>query len=220
MKFPNFYFKRRKRPLYLKGKLSSGEKLPVEYERLSYIESTGTQVIDTQVPPPTNEQFKASFDIQFNEVGTRQLMGYAEKGPGYFGVNEKCEFELGAGFVIPNSNGAERSIIIHTFVDLIETCKASITHNGVTLIRESGTSVEFDSMYSIFNILSAANIESYKCHMKLYGAKFYMGDKIIRKFVPCYRKSDNVAGLYDVVNNVFYTNSGTGEFVKGYIQEV
>jgi hypothetical protein len=29
------------------------------------------------------------------------------------------------------------------------------------------------------------------------------------------RKSDNVIGLYDVINGKFYTNSGTGEFIKG-----
>ena len=38
---------------------------------------------------------------------------------------------------------------------------------------------------------------------------------LIRNFIPCYRKSDNEIGLYDIVNNVFYTNQGTGEFLKG-----
>ena len=37
----------------------------------------------------------------------------------------------------------------------------------------------------------------------------------IRNFVPCYRKSDNVIGLYDTVEGVFYTNAGTGSFTKG-----
>ena len=42
----------------------------------------------------------------------------------------------------------------------------------------------------------------------------YSGN-LIRDMYPCYRKSDNVIGMYDVVNAVFYTNSGTGTFVKG-----
>jgi hypothetical protein len=38
---------------------------------------------------------------------------------------------------------------------------------------------------------------------------------LVRNFIPCYRKSDNVIGMYDVINDAFYTNSGTGTFIKG-----
>jgi hypothetical protein len=34
-------------------------------------------------------------------------------------------------------------------------------------------------------------------------------------FVPCYRKSDNVAGIYDLYTSTFYVNNGTGTFVVG-----
>lgn len=33
--------------------------------------------------------------------------------------------------------------------------------------------------------------------------------------IPCYRKSDNVIGMYDSVSRTFYTNAGSGTFVKG-----
>jgi hypothetical protein len=35
------------------------------------------------------------------------------------------------------------------------------------------------------------------------------------ELVPCYRKSDGVIGLYDVVNDVFRTNDGSGSFTAG-----
>ena len=34
-------------------------------------------------------------------------------------------------------------------------------------------------------------------------------------FIPCYRKADNEPGMYDIINDVFYTNSGSGTFVVG-----
>lgn len=37
----------------------------------------------------------------------------------------------------------------------------------------------------------------------------------ILNLIPCYRKSDNVAGMYDIVNDVFYTNAGFGSFIVG-----
>jgi hypothetical protein len=51
---------------------------------------------------------------------------------------------------------------------------------------------------------------------KLYNMRIYSAAGVLlRDFKPCYRKSDNVIGLYDLKNNVFYTNAGTGTFTKG-----
>jgi hypothetical protein len=49
----------------------------------------------------------------------------------------------------------------------------------------------------------------------IYNAKIYNGDVPVAELIPCYRKSDLVAGLYDRVNDVFYTNAGTGAFIVG-----
>ncbi len=53
--------------------------------------------------------------------------------------------------------------------------------------------------------------------MRLYNCKLWDNGTLIRNFIPCYRNSDKEAGLYDLVNNVFYTNQGTGSFIKGNI---
>lgn len=50
---------------------------------------------------------------------------------------------------------------------------------------------------------------------KLYRMKIKDSNVLVRDFIPCYRISDGEVGLYDVVNNIFYTNSGSGTFIKG-----
>ena len=50
---------------------------------------------------------------------------------------------------------------------------------------------------------------------KIYRFKISENTAIIRDFIPCYRKIDNVAGLYDLINNVFYINCGSDNFVVG-----
>jgi len=50
--------------------------------------------------------------------------------------------------------------------------------------------------------------------------KIWDNGVLLRDFVPCERVSDHVLGMYDKVNDVFYTNLGTGEFISGgYITE-
>ena len=51
--------------------------------------------------------------------------------------------------------------------------------------------------------------------VQLYSLKLFDGERKIRDFVPCYQKSDGVIGMYDLVHDVFYTNKGTGNFLKG-----
>ena len=54
-----------------------------------------------------------------------------------------------------------------------------------------------------------------KPKLKIYGCKFYQDGVLIRDFIPCYNKTINKIGLYDLVESKFYTNAGTGEFLKG-----
>lgn len=44
---------------------------------------------------------------------------------------------------------------------------------------------------------------------------FYVDDVLLLDTIPCYRKSDNKIGMYDLVNDTFYTNQGSGTFTKG-----
>lgn len=39
--------------------------------------------------------------------------------------------------------------------------------------------------------------------------------KAVRNFVPCYRLSDGVIGVYEVYTSTFYQNEGTGTLAKG-----
>ena len=47
---------------------------------------------------------------------------------------------------------------------------------------------------------------------KYYYARIYDGNKLIRNYIPCYRKSDNKVGFYDTVNCTFNPSQGDAEF--------
>lgn len=50
---------------------------------------------------------------------------------------------------------------------------------------------------------------------KIYSCKIWDDDGVtlVRDLIPVMRKSDKKIGLYDAVNDTFYTNAGTGEFL-------
>ena len=50
--------------------------------------------------------------------------------------------------------------------------------------------------------------------VRVYSFKVYTGSTLERDFVPCYRIADWVIWMYDLVNDVFYTNSWSWTFTK------
>ena len=61
------------------------------------------------------------------------------------------------------------------------------------------------------------NENTLKSSFKLENFKIYNeNEELVRNFIPCKRIIDNKPGLYDLVNNLFYTNQGTGDdFIAG-----
>ena len=55
-----------------------------------------------------------------------------------------------------------------------------------------------------------------KREYKLYSARISQGFDVVREYIPCYRKSDGVVGLYEKFTGQFLTNDAeTGAFAKG-----
>jgi hypothetical protein len=92
-----------------------------------------------------------------------------------------------------------------------------------TLISPSGSSYgTFTDGTNTINVRQQLATTSWKLfsnnattsfsYQKHYGTKITLNSILVRNYIPCYRKSDNKPGLYDLVNGVFYTNAGTGEF--------
>lgn len=66
-----------------------------------------------------------------------------------------------------------------------------------------------------YNSGSSGDVTS-KREFKLYRARISNDYEVIRDYVPCYRKSDGVVGLYEKVTGQFLTNDAdTGSFAKG-----
>lgn len=80
----------------------------------------------------------------------------------------------------------------------------------------SGTLTEQSIPVSIFgyNSCSTGAVSS-KREFKLYGARCSRGHEVVREYIPCYRKSDGVVGLYEKFTKQFLTSETDATFAKG-----
>lgn len=194
--------------------------LPEEYQKVEYIESTGTQYIITNYVPNYNSK------IYFKFTTTKQLA-------------DEFNCLIGSGLVNATNTNWGYSVILESSTSELKFRSYSNTLNSTgkiinqnethNYILEYGKLTCDDVEYTGNTDLSTGNMsnlyifaryfkESSSAGIskgKLYNFKVEENSVIKMNLIPCYRKEDNVIGMYDLVDNVFYTNSGTGVFEKG-----
>lgn len=74
-----------------------------------------------------------------------------------------------------------------------------------------------DTMYNMYLFAMRSTNTAKLDHLattKIYYCKIWDNDTLVRNFIPCIN-DNNVIGMYDTVNSVFYSPSGTGSFRGG-----
>ena len=191
--------------------------LPLEYQRVEYIESTGTQWIDTGLLFNEDIEYTARFLNLDNEFSERKhIVGTFKSGNRYRlstmdGTGRQCYWWYGDNKSISLS-GIDYTNNITDFVARQDNVK--VYQNG-TKIKDYDLTAEFSQNNETIKLF----FDNASWYGKFIGRFYFFtakeNDTPVRNMIPCYRHSDGVAGMYDTVNGVFYTNQGTGSFVVG-----
>lgn len=186
--------------------------LPEGYLRLEYARSSGTQYIDTEFK--ANQNTRILMDAQSMDDGndTLWMFGCRESG----GSKSKSMVKYGPPVTFHadyNGNSGDNRYSF-TSLSALERLIIDYNKNKITINEESHTfqyaSFQCSMNLFLFNMNDGGN-PAVGCPMRLYSCKIYDNDILIRNFVPCKNESD-VIGLYDLVNDKFYENKGTGSF--------
>lgn len=192
---------------------------PSTYQEVVYLQSTGTQYIKTNLTGKTY-RFRVTAKASFDSVGG---VLYGEVAQPYMVLMAHDSGSMYATLTY-NGDGVGDKLTVGTIYNLDKKCGSdgilTVTNDGNTIATYNASSSGFNNDRTrdpyIFSRNNAGSADV-KIKAKLYWMTIYDTDGTtpLREFVPCYRKSDSVAGLYDLVNNVFYTNAGSGTFVVG-----
>jgi hypothetical protein len=184
-----------------------GNALPDTYQRVEYIQTDGAQMINLGKVGDT----VAAYDIAFIDDSHRQLMGYGGSGTEYWGAYNPSYYEAGGSTGNISITTSQRRTVTWTYN--YRDGMGGLDFDGYHIDSTPSKNVD-DNEYKLFNILDDASAQ-YGCACKLYGLQMWHYGNLVRNLIPCYRKSDNIIGLFDTVGMTFYTNIGTGNFTKG-----
>lgn len=182
------------------------------YVRLSYIESSGTQYIDTGV----DETIYLTVDCKLgNPNPTNSYLYGAQQNSGSWMYNglyantTGIEYNWANVMKLNNPNP--------TSVELFQRLSGStvnITANGQSVQVNIGTTSSGARFY-----IGACNggQRIYPNTMRIYYFKMRNdpSQELVRSYIPAKRRSNNAIGLYDLVTQTFYLNAGTGVYTEG-----
>jgi len=194
--------------------------LPSDYIQLEYIESTKNQYIDTGVKPTAT----TGTELVYSGVN----LGSSENI--YYGVSTNNAYNDGCNYCLETNNSFQAIAFGHNCsgVELSFTSeiqyKISYNLNGNNqyvvdeTVYKTFETPSLPSNYNIYlfcrNVAGSPDFNYQNYGTRIYSCKIYNGTILVRDFVPA-KNSCGIAGLYDLVNNKFYTNDGSGEFIAG-----
>lgn len=193
--------------------------LPAGYTALEYIESTGTQYIDTGVT--TSNDIKGEIRGKFLSVDTKTSMLLAARA-GADGYNTLIAWNNnnGGGYFtqFASSLGFSRVVMpkdtnIHILQGVVTpTSTSTYADSSVDTISAENVGYNLNLYINARNIdgTSVSNISTYR----YYYVKIWKSGSLVRNFIPA-KNSSGVVGMYDLVSGTFFTNAGTGDFVAG-----
>ena len=205
--------------------------LPSGYKKLDYIETTGTQYIDTGFTPNQDSRVITRFKYKGGThiYGTRQSATSATSASGNFVLRaissnwQPCYGYTLGGTGVPHDNKwhtADQDKNVFRLDNIGEYDASALT---------AGTTVENGILTKVFDVqtftaprtLLIGAINSAAGGGKIYIGKGCFGDtqlydngKLVRDYIPCETPNEEI-GMYDTVNAVFYGNAGTGAFLFG-----
>ena len=176
--------------------------VPQIYQQVDCIQNTDQQHIDTLV---NGNNVNLKICTEYEPASSGQMAIFSARTSTSNGISFWTD-----GYCHFGNSSVQVPGVSSTGKHRVELSKNGLYLDDTKLNFTAGTSMANANLI-LFRVLNDNRVFL----GRIYNAKVYDDNILIRDLVPCYRKSDNVIGMLDLVNNVFYTNAGPGKFLKG-----
>ena len=194
------------------------------YVELEYIESSGTQYIDTLLSMPYG--FHAVFEVMMTSMpaNIQCLIGAHETNAPYY-RNFFGTSSTGKAWEMVFLGGDQFGEVVANSKYTIDVCNISGSifckvNDIEQIIDTKGDTSPQRSPRSLYIFGMNYTDGLFPSHAKLYWMKIYSSEddsNIVRDFIPC-KNVNGVACMYDKVTKQLFYNAGAGEFIAGPIK--
>lgn len=178
-----------------------------EIHRVEYLESTGTQYIDTGVKLTNNHSVEVDYQLTSASQNRKGIFGGLVSNGARYGAllspsNNYLEFGYGSTNVWYQSGLPDTKRHVMKQEKNLLYFDGSLTHTfNTATFTQNFTSPLGNFNYTNYNPASA----------KYYSSRWWDGDTLVRHYVPAIDEN-GVGFMFDKVSHTVYLNAGTGAF--------
>lgn len=190
--------------------------LPSGIIELEYIQSSGTQYVNTGFNPSSKSRIVFDFQSTGSSSDTIKAM---------FGARLNNDTKCFNMFALPataypqyganayNAKPITTDILQRTVYDM----NANTTTVGSTTVSFAAETFSTGYPVYLFSLNDNGSPDSRYIKGKLYSCQIYDNGLLVRDYIPA-KTIEGEVGLYDRVFHEFYRNAGTGEFIAGPVK--
>lgn len=193
------------------------------YTKLEYIESDGTQYIDTGVIPNSDTGISVTYSDDYSGTYDQYMIGCRNDSGDTrwcIGRSNAAGTYRGYGDFVDGTRNNVSSGIVE--LNYLNDKKFKILSNDNTLLMEQNlsSSLSFTPINDIRLFGSKGTTGSYTTYSgRFKSIRISQGSYIIKNLVPC-KNNNNIAGMYDTINKVFISSSSNSNFIAGPIASI
>lgn len=191
--------------------------LPEGFTQVEFIESSGTQYIDTDFTP--NQDTRVLADVELKIEGSNYFMFGARQNStgsstaaatfGFNAYNTLYRMHYYNGY----SGSDFATTVLFDYKFHIDFNKNVLTLDSQYTMTRTYAQFTAPCTMTIFAVNTAGTVGTF-AKAKVYTFKIFDNGELVRDFVPVLN-IEGIAGLYDTVHGVFYPNKGSGAFTFG-----
>lgn len=197
--------------------LEDSEQLPEGYTAVNYLQSSGTQWINTEITP--SQDTKVIIKFMADEWGYESLIGGRAAPDSNDQFTTYFDAEFGGRFLF-RMDGMSSAITYKGFkiktiyIAELSGTKMEFTLEDGTISFTSGVTISDFSSTIPMLLFKAQNVSGSGLNGKVYSCKIYHQDSLVRDFVPCL-DADGKPCMFDFVSRKPFYNKGIGSFTWG-----
>lgn len=200
----------------------------IRYQKLEYVESTGTQYVDINYTCLTN-----NISIELDMMWTGTDVSKFETFIGFMKASNVVTPRIGLhkytgkfmfGANTTTTSGTTPPSTRFTYKGDFTSGNQKLYYNGSQIVTSSTTySFSGNTCPTYIFARYCPNSMNY-AYMRLYGCKIWEGSTLVKHLIPVKQLSTQKIGVYDIINDEFYSSGSGTELVAsttttGYIAD-
>lgn len=206
-----------KKLIMMANQIDDKPSLPKEYVQLEYLESTGTQYIDTGFIP--RDKVWAEIDAQKKSGTDAQLFSAQQVTVGSNTIRFHTNVYSTNQVYFRYGNSSTTKFVYNTNYErhYYRMDHTNCYIDGINVLTHGNTASlnGYTKSTTLFSATKPDGSLNLPFIGRVFSAKFGIEERCLLNLIPALRIADSKPGMYDFVSGQFFVNQGKGEFTYG-----